>query len=708
MEDLPLSDHRLLPPFGSRLALVAIYVIDIIYNPKRQTQDRKGKNQMQGGAEAEKSEAGASRREMIACLAATAVIPALPTPATARDGGRDLRVESPDGKLAVTLHLARDAGSPQWSAQYEGRTVLEPSALGLVLADGRLLGSRVKLESHHVKPVSEAWRPPYGMAAIHDASRNELEAVFEDTRLHIRFAIRIAAHNDGVACRYVLLKAKRNTVKLSGEQTHFRFAPGTRVWSSRDEGEYVVSTPEAIAPVPVPELTRSTDAGALADTPLLAVTPDKLFLSLCETDRLHYPRLMFAPGPDANSVVTHLMRFPGRATGYSGPGDTHPAPVFEVETPFATPWRLIMVAKEPARLLETASLPAVLATPNRIGDTGWIRPGRAFRIRKPYTTRRAMDCIAFAARRKLDYVEFDAHWYGDGTDPSDATIPIPEIDMPRIIAAAKAQGMGVILYVDRVPAMRQLPQIVRTYREWGIAGIKFGFVWEGRQEDTDFIHDVVKLCGENRLLVNLHDNLRPAGLERTLPNYVALEGVRGNEQFPTARHNVTLPFTRCAAGPIDYTICYDHYRNRTTNAHQLAMAAVYYSPLAFLYWYDEPYKYLTGHWPELRWFDECPTSWDETRGLAGAVGEYVAVARRKGKRWFIGAMTNEEGRTLSIPLDFLGDGRWTGTIYADGEAAVEARRTPVTITTKSVSAGDTLTMRLAPSGGQAISFERSE
>lgn len=660
------------------------------------------------GIEDEWRGAATSRRELMTGLAAAATLPALPSPAAARETGRTLSVASPDGKLAVTLHIASGSGRPSWSALREGRTVLERSPLGLMLADGRLLGAHARLLSHEVKHIAEEWRPPYGIADWQDASRNELEAVYEDTRLGIRFAVRLAAHNDAVACRYILLQAEHDTVSLSGEQTQFRFAPGTRVWCSRDEGEYEVTAPNAFAPVSEPELTTSTDAGPLTDSPLLAVTPQGLFLSLCESDRLHYPRLMFAPGADAQSVITHLMRFPGRATGYSGPGDTRPAPTFEVKTPFATPWRLIMVTREPARLLEMPMLPAAFAAPNALGDTGWIRPGRAIRIRKPYTTQRALDCIAFAERRKLEYVEFDAHWYGDGTDPSDATVPIAELDMPAIIAAAKAKGLGVILYVDRVPAMRQLPQIVETYRQWGIAGIKFGFVWEGRQEDTDFIHDMVKLCGENRLLVNLHDNLRPAGLERMLPNYVALEGVRGNEQFPTARHNVTLPFTRCAAGPIDYTICYDHDRNRTTNAHQLAMAAVYYSPLTFLYWYDEPYKYLSGDWPELRWFDECPTTWDETRGLAGSVGEFVVVARRKRDRWFIGAMTNEGARALSLPLDFLGEGQWTATSYADGEAATEPRMTPVSIATRLVTTSDSLTLRLAPSGGQAILLERAK
>jgi alpha-glucosidase len=255
--------------------------------------------------------------------------------------------------------------------------------------------------------------------------------------------------------------------------------------------------------------------------------------------------------------------------------------------------------------------------------------------------------------------------------------------------------------------MRQLDAIIATYAKWGIAGIKFGFVWEGRQEDVDFIYDMLRRCGEKHLLINLHDNLRPAGLERTLPNYIALEGVRGNEQFPTARHNVTLPFTRALSGPIDYTICYDHYRNQTTNAHQLAMAAVYYNPLTFLYWYDEPSKYASGEWPALQWFDECPTSWDESRGLSGEIGEHVVIARRKGDRWFLGAMTNEEARSVPVPLNFLGEGAWIATIFADGTPMPEPRKTKVVISSRTIRSTDTLNISLAPSGGQAVMFSRA-
>lgn len=650
----------------------------------------------------------AARRSVLAAIGATAI-----NGVGAALQGRTvsqrppLTIASPDGRLVA--HLAIPHGPtdyPAWSASLDGKPLLEPSTLALVLGDGRLLGPGARYIDHSIDAIDASWQPPYGIASTYDGKASHIDVRFDDRRTRIRFAIRLLAHNDGVAVRFVLMAAPGNTVRLGGEAIEFRLPVGSEIWSSRDEGEYLRSAPGQINPIPHPELTKSTDRGALADTPLLATTPAGLALSISESDRLHYPRLMFEPGKDAQSIATRLMHFPGRATGYSGPGDTHAAPIFSVPTPFTTPWRLIIASDRPVGLLEKAGLITTLATPNRLGDTSWIKPGRAYRIRKPYAFAGAMEGIAFAERRKLDYIEFDAHWYGDGTDPSDATRPIDGLDMPAIIAAAAKKNIGTILYVDRVPAMRQLPDIVATYRRWGVAGIKFGFIWEGRQEDVDFIYDLVKTCGENHLLVNLHDNLRPAGLERTLPNYVALEGVRGNEQFPTARHNVTLPFTRALSGPIDYTICYDHYKNLTTNAHQLAMAAVYYNPLTFLYWYDVPSKYAGGAWPALRWFDECPTTWDETHAIDGQPGAFIAVARRHGERWFMGAMTNEEARVIEVPLSFLKRGQWRATIFADGEASHEPRATPVAISSRTLSASDTLRVSMQPSGGQAVLFER--
>jgi alpha-glucosidase len=583
--------------------------------------------------------------------------------------------------------------------------ILVPSELGLVLADGRRLGPGAELVSTRRRRVRAAWAPRYGVRRVSIDHCEELTAHFRDHAAGVSFGVVVRAYDEGVAVRYVLGAAAR----LQGELTGFRFPPATRAVASRDEGEYQTGPVDELQPVPEPELTGSSDPGALADLPVLAVLERGTHVLIAESDRLAYPRAMLrtAPGRSGGKgagLAIHLMRFPGRATGYSGPGDTPAEAGFEVSRGQATPWRLLIIAETPSAVIERADLVPTLASPNRLGDVSWIRPGRAYRIRT-YTTDGGIEAVDFAVRRRLEYVEFDAHWYGDGTDPSDATRAIPAIDVERIIAYGRARGVGLILYVDRVPAMQQLDDILRTYRRWGVAGVKFGFVWQGRASDEAFIYDLVKRCGEHRLLANLHDDLRPAGLERTLPNGVTVEGVRGNEHFPSARHNVTLPFVRNVAGPMDYTICYAHERNRTTNAHQLAMAVVYYSPLSFLYWYDLPTKFVSG-FAELAFFDACPTSWDETVALGGAVGEFVAVARRAGGRWFLGAMTNERERRLSTPLEFLGEGRWRARIFADGPAGVEPRLTPVEIRSREVASTSLLDLDLKPSGGLAVIFER--
>jgi len=627
-----------------------------------------------------------------------------PLPALAKPSPKGAEAVSPDGALRVRLTVG--AKGATWSVRWKGQAILAPSALGLVLADGHVLGAKARMLKTSSRKITGDWTPPFGIRDRYDQACQEARLDLVDPATGATFSVLARAYDHGCALRYVLNDAgKAGRLTLSGEATRFELPKGAKLYASRDEGEYQITNAAGLNPPAHPDLTGSSDKGPFADVPVTALLGQAAVL-ITESDRLHYPRAMLRPAlGSTDGLAVHLMHYPARATGYSGPGDTPGEPTFELAPGQATPWRTLIVGPNEAALLERADLVPTLATPNRLGDVSWVKPGRAVRITKPYTTERGLAVVDFAAQRKLDYVEYDAHWYGDGTDPSDASRPVAGLDLQKVIDTAKAKGIGVILYVDRVPVMRQRDEILKAYRDWGVAGCKFGFVWEGRQSDNDFIYDLVKACGEHRLLVNLHDNLRPAGLERTLPNYVALEGVRGNEQFPTATHNVTLPFTRAVAGPIDYTICYANPKSQTTNAHQLAMAAVYYNPLTFLYWYDTPEKYAVGDWPDLRWFDECPTTWDETRVLDGKIGEYVVVARRHGRRWFLGAMTNEKSRTLKVSLAFLGAGKRKASIFADGEPAAKPMKTPVVIREEEFEGSATLTLDLAPSGGQAVLFE---
>ena len=663
-----------------------------------------------------------TRRRALCAIGAVAASGGALGPGTLRAGvrrsetPRDLEnaarlvVDSPGGALTatVTIEATGRHAAPRWQLDHRTGPVLLPSRLGLSLPEGRWLGVGAILLDHRVATRDDTWRPPYGIQSEYGGPSRELTVTLRDPATGAVFDIIVRLYDAAGAIRYRLREAPRGgALTLSGEATHFRLPAGALVYASRDESQYQVCAPAMLAPAPDPALTRCSDPGPLADIPVSVRIGGQLTVLIAESDRHHYPRTMVrAAGDDPQSLVTHLMRYPGRADGWSGPGNTPAADTFAIRAPFETPWRVLVVGRTPGEVIENAGLITTLGTPSRIGEMGWIRPGRAIRVFRDNRTEAGLAHIDFAATRKLQYIEFDAHWYGDGTDPSDATYPVHGLDIRKVIEYGKRRDVGVILYVDRVPAQRQIEAIVRTYREWGAAGVKFGFLWEGRQADNDFVEQIVRESAEHQLIVDLHDDLRPCGLEREYPNLLTLEGVRGNEHFPAARHNVTLPFVRNVAGAMDYTICYAQDRNQTTRAHQLAMAAVYYSPLTFLYWYDAPAKYDGGHWPELSWFDECPTTWDETRVLSGAIGEHVAIARRSGARWFLGAMTNEEPRRLELSLGFLAAGRWRAHIYADGAASGRPPDTPIVISERPVDRGGTLEMVLAPSGGQAVRFER--
>ena len=606
---------------------------------------------------------------------------------TAAAADASVTATAPDGSNTITMSLT--SGKLSWSAKRKGATVAGTSALGLKLGDGTVLGAAgTVITKYQHWTIDETWTPVYGRNATVRDRYQEMRWNLQDTASRINFSVQIRAYSTGVAFRYVLLG--KGTATIADELTTFAFPDDTLVYSARDEDPY-----NPVAPGSIPSTGSSTtDTGPLTDLPLTATYADgSLIASICESSRLNFPRLMLSSvSGQPGTLAAHLMEYTARGSDKVQRTST-------VTTPFATPWRAVVTGSTHAELVDNAELVLNLAPASALADTSWIKPGKVFRVQ--LTTAAGMAGVDFAVARGLQFIEYDGGWYGDvrGTD---ATKPIPEIDLPSVISYAKSKGIGVILYVDRVAAHTP-DSLFSLYKSWGVKGVKLGFVNDGTQAMTNQITNWVKTAAKYNLLMDMHDNVRPFGYERTYPNWITNEGVRGNERFPTASHNVTLPFARNIGGPIDYTICYGQSRNRTTNVHQMAMAAVFYQPLSFLYWYDMPAKYAnTANWPGLPWFDAIPTSWDQSRTLAGSIGEYAAVARRHGDTWYVGAMTNETSRTLSLPLTFLGSGTYTATVYADGTPGASPYQTPVVVSTRTVTSATKLDVAMAPAGGQAI------
>ena len=294
-----------------------------------------------------------------------------------------------------------------------------------------------------------------------------------------------------------------------------------------------------------------------------------------------------------------------------------------------------------------------------------------------------------------------------------------DLDLPEAIRYAKARGIGVILYVNQIALRQQLDELLPLYRQWGVSGIKFGFVDVGPQRHTRWLHEAVRKCAEYGLVVNIHDEYRPTGFSRTYPNLLTQEGIRGNEEFEDATHNVTQAFIRFIAGAADNTVCYyrrDFNRNeamrdhdgkpmtqkllKTTPAHQLALPVVYYSPLQYLYWYDKPSD--SENEPELAFYDHLPTVWDDTRVLDGEIGRFIVTARRSGHEWFVGALGGNAPEKPEISFSFLPRGkRYRAIRYTDGGPET-GTRTRVAIDTLTVTRRTLLQQPLEGSGGAAF------
>ena len=240
------------------------------------------------------------------------------------------------------------------------------------------------------------------------------------------------------------------------------------------------------------------------------------------------------------------------------------------------------------------------------------------------------------------------------------------------------------------------------YKKWGINGIKFGFVKYGPQQCMKWLIEAVKKCAEYEIMVDIHDAYRPSGLSRTYPNLLTQEGIRGNEHRPTPTHNCTVPFTRFCTGAADYTISYYSNKVQTTHTHQLALSIIYYSPLQFLFWYDNPSH--SNDEPELIFFKDLPTVWDKTIVLDGKIGKYITIARKKKESWFVGAITNENHLQKNLTLGFLDKNKKYSCIMYFDEPSKNTK-TKVGMKKLTVESSDNIEHELLGSGGLALVFK---
>ena len=602
-------------------------------------------------------------------------------------------LSSPDGNYIVTID------GMTYTVAFNGKIIVEKSQLGVDI-DNRLFESALAvprgihenwcsdlvLKGEERTAVDATWSPLYGENAQIRDYYNQLVLHYEkgsngqgtisegyDKRKYYAMDIIIRAYNEGIAFRYHFPETANSLfLHVTGEQTQFAMPAGTQAWYEEwAQGPY--------------EKRPLTGEWFESERPLLLQLPDGTYVALLEAAMKDYTRGKFKLAAD--NVLQVAM--------YD---------CADIISPYDTPWRVIMAGEKAVDLINHKELMLNLNQERAEADWSWVRPGKTFRSGK-LTKEGIFRSIDYCQQFGFDYVELDAGWYGpEGKVSSDArkVVETRDFTMPEVCAYAKSKGVGVWVYVNQRALYRQLDELLPLYQQWGISGIKFGFVHIGNQQWSTWLHDAIEKCAKYHLMVDIHDEYRPTGLSRTYPNLLTQEGIRGNEEMPDADHNTLLPFTRYLCGPADYTLCYFNSRVKNTKGHQLAMAAVYYSPLQFYFWYDSPF--VDKGEAELQFWKDCPTVFDESIALDGAPGEFIIQARRSGQDWFVGCMTNTQARTVTIPTDFLPKGKYQVTCYNDNPTL--GTRTNVQCSMFNVQSGKKpITLQLQPSGGAALHFK---
>ncbi|HTX38207.1 MAG TPA: glycoside hydrolase family 97 protein [Bryobacteraceae bacterium] len=624
-------------------------------------------------------------------------------------------VQSPDG--AIELSFTTENGQLAYSVSFHGRPLLTRSTLALDIQDQPELGGAMRLVDSKPGSVDETYTMPHGKSnpvrnVCHTLTLNLQETHGPNRKL----TIEARAYNDGVAFRYIIPNQPILTeLRLAGERTEFQLAKDATTWPLILEN-FHTSYEDNYNYLPLSAIHRED----LVALPLLAELPGVGWVAITEADIDNYAGMYLQHnGHDPRSLFSKLA-----------PSAEDPGIAVSAATPVRSPWRVIMIGAEPGRLIES-NIVINLNPPSKIADTSWIKPGKTawdwwsgsyaegVDFHPGMNTATMNHYIDFSAANGLEYMLIDAGWAARGSGPndsgSDLTHTNPNIDMPAILAHAKSKNVGVWLWAHWNDISRQMDEAFPLFEQWGVKGVKIDFMNRDDQWMVNFYHRVVEKAAEHHLMIDFHGAYKPDGLRRTWPNLVTREGVMGAEYNKwsarvTPDHNVTLPFTRMLAGPMDYTpggfnnATRDQFvpRNRQpmvqgTRAHALALYAVFESALQMVSDYPEIYK---GQ-PEMDYIRAVPTVWDETHVIGGRPGEWISVARRHGREWFVGSLTGWRPTDIDLPLEFLGHGDFIAEIYSDAPDAADNPKHTVR-EEKRVNASTLLHVKMAPGGGQAI------
>ena len=636
---------------------------------------------------------------------------------------KSFEIKSFDGNISLNVEVGAKL---QWSVQSAGQQIIAPSPISLQLESGEILGNNVKILSSKTEKTDNI------IAAV-NYKKSKITDQYNQLTLNLKgdFGIIFRIYNEGVAYRF--FTTRKGELLVKNEEVNFNFISDYKsfvpyMWDYRD-GKIFNSSFEAL----YKEINISKFASdSLAFLPVLVDVGNNKKVVILEADLEEYPGMYLNINQTHKGFMGVYAPYPleAKLNGYGGINyiPTKRADyIAKVNGTRDFPWRIIVISNNDKELLNN-DMVQKLASASRITDNSWIQPGQVawdwwndrnishVDFKAGMNTPTYKYYIDFASANKIKYIIIDGGW----SEGLDLTKIIADINLQEIIDYGRQKGVGVILWASWYAVTQQMDKVFPYYSAIGVKGFKIDFVDRDDQVAVASLYEIAKKAADYHLLVDYHGVFKPTGLQKTYPNVIGFEGVKGLENYKWAiedqpRYVVSIPFIRMMAGPMDYTPGAMRNSNKSnyrpinsnpmsqgTRCQQLAMYVVFEAPLQMLS--DNPTIYMREQ-ECTDFITSVPVTFDETIPLDGKVGEFVALARKKGDTWYAGAMSNWTARDLTLDFSFLGNGDFQAVIFQDGINA-DRDATDYKKEIIKISRDTKLKIHLAPGGGWAARIEK--
>lgn len=659
----------------------------------------------------------------------TAALSALAMAAAAVAAPREFSLSSPDGRLNLSVEVGQ---SISYSLSHEGTSLISPSEISMTLEDGTVYGGSAKFLGKKERTVEETINAFNYKKDVIEDHFNELTLRFKGFNLVFR------AYDDGMAYRFVSLSKTPFMVK--SEQAEFAFPEDWNAYIPyvRDFGDDFASQfHNSFENTYSHTAISGWDSRRLAFLPLVVEAPQGKKICITEADLLDYPGMYLHNGDGSNTLKGVFAPYPDKV--HQGGHnmlqirvDSRKDYIAECDGATSFPWRIVAVSEKDIQLADNDMVYRLASAPAEGADFSWVKPGKVawdwwndwniygVDFEAGINNETYKYYIDFASEHGIEYVILDEGWAVNLK--ADLMQVIPEINLKELADYGASKNVGLILWAGYWAFDRDMENVCRYFSEMGIKGFKVDFMDRDDQVMVDFHRRAAEMTAKYHLMIDFHGTYKPTGLNRTYPNVVNYEGVHGLEQLKWSgedldqvTYDVTIPFARMMAGPMDYTQgamrnasrgnyrpVYSEGMSQGTRCRQLAEYVIFESPLNMLC--DSPSNYMEE--PECTEFiAQIPTVWNETVALDGKIAEYVAIARRSGDTWYVGAMTDWNSRDMELDLSFLGEGDYEMVLYKDGKNAHRAGRDFV-MEVLPVPASRKITAVMAPGGGFAAKIVR--